>query len=138
MDSSTPCKVQDIKSLRKAKFLSAVVATAASVFTHAEAIWRETFAAVRPDETSHDGMDYTLHRGKEGKREGGQFYKGRRGGRRGGGGREGGGRRGEVYLLTLMTKALRKAAGSLSLYLLVTRQPPITVAALLAKVNCRN
>ena len=36
---------------------------------------------------------------------------------------------------TLMTKALRKAAGSLSLYLFVTSTPPTTVAALLAKVN---
>ena len=38
--------------------------------------------------------------------------------------------------LTLMTKALMKAAGSLNLYVFVTRQPPTTVAALLAKVNC--
>ena len=38
--------------------------------------------------------------------------------------------------LTLMTKALMKAAGSLILYVLVTRQPPTTVAALLANVNC--
>ena len=37
--------------------------------------------------------------------------------------------------LTLMTNALMKAAGSLSLYRLVTRQPPTMVAALLAKVN---
>lgn len=37
---------------------------------------------------------------------------------------------------TLMKKALKKAAGSLSLYLLVTSTPPTTVAALLAKVNC--
>ena len=36
-----------------------------------------------------------------------------------------------------MKKALRKAAGSLNLYLLVTRTPPITVAALLANVNCK-
>ena len=34
-----------------------------------------------------------------------------------------------------MTKALTKAAGSLSLYWLVTRQPPTMVAALLANVN---
>ena len=38
---------------------------------------------------------------------------------------------------TLMKKALRKAAGNLSLYLLVTRTPPTTVAALLANVNCK-
>ena len=38
-------------------------------------------------------------------------------------------------VLTLMTNALMKAAGSLILYLLVTRQPPMMVAALLAKVN---
>ena len=37
--------------------------------------------------------------------------------------------------LTLMTNALMKAAGSLNLYRLVTRQPPTMVAALLAKVN---
>ena len=37
--------------------------------------------------------------------------------------------------LTLMTKALIKAAGRRSLYLLVTKQPPTIVAALLAKVN---
>ncbi len=36
---------------------------------------------------------------------------------------------------TLIIKALRKAAGSLSLYLLVTRHPPRIVAALLANVN---
>ena len=30
-----------------------------------------------------------------------------------------------------------KAAGSRNLYLLVTRQPPTIVAALLANVNCR-
>ena len=36
-----------------------------------------------------------------------------------------------------MTNALMKAAGSLSLYRLVTRQPPTMVAALLAKVNCK-
>ena len=35
-----------------------------------------------------------------------------------------------------MTKALMKAAGSRSLYLVVTRQPPMMVAALLANVNC--
>lgn len=39
---------------------------------------------------------------------------------------------------TLMQKALRKAAGSLSLYWLVTSTPPSTVAALLAKVNWKN
>ena len=38
---------------------------------------------------------------------------------------------------TLMKKALRNAAGSLNLYLLVTNTPPTTVAALLANVNCR-
>ena len=37
--------------------------------------------------------------------------------------------------LTLMTNALMKAAGSLNLYRLVTRQPPTMVAVLLAKVN---
>ena len=37
-----------------------------------------------------------------------------------------------------MTNALMKAAGSLILYLLVTRQPPTMVAALLAKVNWRD
>ena len=37
-----------------------------------------------------------------------------------------------------MKKALRKAAGNLSLYLLVTSTPPSTVAALLANVNCKN
>ena len=40
--------------------------------------------------------------------------------------------------LTLMTKALMKAAGSRILYVLVTRQPPTTVAALLANVNCEH
>jgi len=39
--------------------------------------------------------------------------------------------------LTLMTNALMKAAGSLNLYRLVTRQPPTMVAVLLAKVNCK-
>ena len=43
-----------------------------------------------------------------------------------------------VNILTLMTNALMKAAGSLILYLLVTRQPPTMVAALLVKVNWRN
>jgi len=38
--------------------------------------------------------------------------------------------------LTLMTKALMNTAGNRSLYLLLTRQPPRIVAALLAKVNC--
>ncbi len=37
-----------------------------------------------------------------------------------------------------MIKALTKAAGILSLYGLVTRQPPTMVAALLAKVNLKN
>ena len=41
-----------------------------------------------------------------------------------------------TYTLTLMTKALMKAAGSLSLYSKLTRQPPMRVAALLANVNC--
>lgn len=36
---------------------------------------------------------------------------------------------------TLMTKALRNAAGIRSLYLFATRQPPIMVEALLAIVN---
>ena len=40
--------------------------------------------------------------------------------------------------LTLIKKVLRKAAGSLSLYWLVTSTPPTTVAALLANVNCTN
>lgn len=39
-----------------------------------------------------------------------------------------------MLLLTLITNALIKAAGIRSLYLLVTRQPPTMVAALLAKV----
>lgn len=46
-----------------------------------------------------------------------------------------GGERQDRALLTLMTKALMKAAGILSLYLVVTRVPPMMVAALLAKVN---
>lgn len=38
-------------------------------------------------------------------------------------------------ILTLITNALTNTAGSRSLYLLVTKQPPSIVAALLAKVN---
>lgn len=40
-----------------------------------------------------------------------------------------------MLYLTLMTNALIKPAGILSLYLLVTRHPPTIVAALLANVN---
>ena len=36
---------------------------------------------------------------------------------------------------TLITNALMKAAGSRSLYVFVTKQPPTIVAALLANVN---
>ena len=36
-----------------------------------------------------------------------------------------------------MTNALTNAAGNLSLYLLVTRQPPTIVAVLLANVNSK-
>ena len=40
-----------------------------------------------------------------------------------------------LHRLTLITNALIKAAGNLSLYLLVTKHPPRIVAALLANVN---
>ena len=42
----------------------------------------------------------------------------------------------QVCGLTLIMKALRKATGSRSLYLKLMRDPPISVAVLLANVNC--
>ena len=41
-------------------------------------------------------------------------------------------------ILTLITNALTNTAGTLSLYLFVTRQPPSIVAELLAKVNYKD
>ena len=38
--------------------------------------------------------------------------------------------------LTLITNALMKTAGTRSLYVFATKQPPRIVAALLANVNC--
>ena len=38
--------------------------------------------------------------------------------------------------LTLITNALMKTAGTRSLYVFATKQPPRMVAALLANVNC--
>ena len=43
-----------------------------------------------------------------------------------------------AYILTLITNALTNTAGSRSLYLFVTRQPPRIVAALLANVNYKH
>ena len=41
-----------------------------------------------------------------------------------------------LMYLTLITNALTKTAGTRSLYVFATKQPPRMVAALLANVNC--
>lgn len=81
-----------------------------------EPIWRERTTVIRPYQASNEWMNYALlyTEGEEVVTEW-KYTK--------------------LYKRTLMTKALRKAAGSLSLYLFVTSTPPTTVAALLAKVN---
>ena len=42
----------------------------------------------------------------------------------------------QIKQLTLITNALMKTAGTRSLYVFATKQPPRMVAALLANVNC--
>ena len=96
----------------------------------AVSVGREACASIRPHDLCYDWMKDTLREGEEDEEEGGgvnlkfKDFMCRTG----------------LSLrleLTLMTNALMKAAGSLNLYRLVTRQPPTMVAVLLAKVNCK-